>query len=150
SVIGDSPDGYNPWMGIMRGLAIYDGPLSATEVHEHARMWQTGDGKAIEGGRSLRALYLFQEGHGDSAQSAIGGVPKLTIPKAFKKLHPVLLNPVWKEYGTARDFVFDAVENVVGFVPLGLVLCLYWGLGWGQGWRRNWLILCTMLLGLMV
>jgi VanZ family protein len=145
-VVGDSPTGYSTWAGIVSGLALYDGPVSAADAKTHLRAWQTGAANSEGDGPHVKALYLFREGRGNLARSAIPNAPSLRFPKTFKKLRPELLNPVWKEYGTAWDLATDAVVNVVGFVPLGLVVYLF--LREGLGVNRS--LGATVLAGFAV
>ena len=41
-VLGNSPEGINPWNGTLFGLVIYAGMLEREELHDHYTSWQQG------------------------------------------------------------------------------------------------------------
>jgi VanZ family protein len=125
-VIGDSPKGHETWgAGIVRGLAIYDGQLSAGEAHEHFRKWQAGEMAPSGDGPRMTALYLFTEGIGEVVRSAVPGAPDLIIPKFFRNLRPAFLKPISQEYEADWKYWGDMAENIAAFIPLGLLLGAY-------------------------
>lgn len=124
-VIGDGPEGLDRWKGIVRGLAIYRAPVSSSQVRQHLQNWQTGDSEVGRSEASLYARYLFREGSGKVAKSDVGDAPELMIPKMFSDLRPALLKPFWLEFSPSWDYCLDVVVNIIGFMPLGFVLCLF-------------------------
>ena len=124
-VIGDSPEGNNTWKGIVRGLAIYDGGLSAEKAQEDFRNWQAGEMAPADDEPRMTALYLFREGSGEAVRSAVPGAPDLVIPKTYRSIRPAFLKPFWREYEARWEYWRDAAENVAAFIPLGLLLCAY-------------------------
>src|SRR5207237_10630894 len=49
--------------------------------------------------------------------------PELTIPASYSILHPLFLTPTWKEFAPTRWYISDLVVNVLGFIPLGFLIC---------------------------
>jgi len=148
-VIGVSPEGHDPWKGIVRGLAIYEGPIGSAQAQDDLQTWQLDTGKFYKAGISPAALYMFQEGHGKVAKSAVDGAPELVIPKVYSNLRPVLLKPLWKEFAISWDYFGDVAVNIVGFVPLGFVVCLVL-LEWGTGHPVKTAILLCFLISLVI
>jgi hypothetical protein len=147
-VIGVSPEGHDPWKGILRGLAIYEGPVSSAQVQDDLQAWQFDTSRFYKAEIFPAAIYLFQEGQGEVAKSAVDGAPELVIPKTFSNLRPVLLRPFWKEFA-AWDNFGDVAANIVGFVPLGFVVCLLL-LEWGAGHPMKTAALLCFLVSLII
>jgi len=142
-IFGDSPMGHDTWGGTLLGLAIYQEERSAGQVGEDFRKWNTGDKSQLARVHSPRALYLFEEGNGRVAHSAVAGAPDLEIPETFQTLRPRFLQPFWTEYTGDSHYFVDIFLNIAAFVPLGFFLRGY--LKIGAGIRRD--LLTTAICG---
>jgi VanZ family protein len=124
-VMGTSPVEYQPWLGEVRGLAIYSKELTAAEVSRHYGNWI--DGRAIDppdlDGNIAR--YAFAERAGHEIRNAVASGPGLEIPKYFEIPHKALLMSAVKEFEENGSYVTDVLLNIGGFVPLGFILCAY-------------------------
>lgn len=125
-VVGTSPVSNERWSGQLLGLAIYQRELSAEQVNQHYGTWTTTGRPAISENENAIAVYSFDERSGNIVHNAIQPGIDLNIPKRYSLLHPVFLEPFWKEYKPGRSYWWDVTENVVGFLPLGFFFCAYW------------------------
>lgn len=127
-IMGTSPSDYDPWPGELRGLAIYSKELTATEVVRHFLNWTDEDVSAVSDLNGAIALYSFKERSGNLIQSSIVSAPTLKVPDRFSIPHKAFLTPPWKDFEISWDYVEDVLRNIVGFVPLGFLLCTYWSM----------------------
>jgi hypothetical protein len=126
-VMGTSPVRYDPWPGEVYGLAIYSKELTPAEVLQHYRDWtdkRGGDPPDLD--RAI-ARYALTEGTGREIHNAVVSGPDLEIPDRFEvPAKPFLQSPV-KQFEANWYYVRGILLNVMGFVPLGFILCAYWG-----------------------
>ena len=123
-VLGSSPITYDPWSGDVSALALYRSELSAAQVRQH---FQAGIpmGLSVEDLQSAVAVYGFAEHDGPAIHNEVASAPWLTIPAHFQVPHkPMLLVP-WKEITHDWAYIDDIARNMVGFVPLGIAVYLY-------------------------
>jgi VanZ family protein len=125
-VMGTSAVYYEPWPGEIRGLAIYSKELTPVEVRLHYENWTArGDEPAdLEG---AIARYSFAEGTGHEIHNAVASGPDLEIPGSFMVPHKALLESPGKEFAADRRYLSDLLLNIVGFVPVGFLVCAYLG-----------------------
>lgn len=109
-VAGNSARGGNPWQGVLRGLAFYDRALSDARVRRHAAGWLSGS-CSPESARTSLLLYC-------PARRVYG----LIVPQRLQVLQRQFLQ-VTPPFDSR--LVQDTVVNLLGFVPLGFVLCAY-------------------------
>jgi VanZ family protein len=117
-LLGHAPEGQNTWTGDILGLAVYDRVLANDEVAQDYRQWSLHKTDLLAAGR---ALYIFDERVGDIARNRVGSAPDLYIDPKFRLLHATVLavpHPV-------RLHRIDTVLNILGFVPLGFLVCAY-------------------------
>jgi VanZ family protein len=123
-VIGNSPVGYDPWRGELRGLAIYANDLTASDALKHFRQWSEPK-ETIPDLRNAIAGYSFLEGEGSEVRNEVAFAPDLYIPTIFSVPHKNFLQSPAKEFEPTRSYLTDVLTNIAGFVPLGLILCAY-------------------------
>ncbi len=125
-ILGNSSTGKLPsWQGKLLGLAIYDRPLSNTEVLEHYQLWIQNKELSVPETNEPIALYLFDEGQGTLALNHAGPEKNLTIPNTFKILRKSILT-LPEETFSLRPFVLkDIIVNTIGFIVFGLVFLAY-------------------------
>lgn len=109
------------WVGQIEGLAVYRRTLSAEEIASHAAIARERGVRALAGASGLFALYAFDEGSGQRASDLVGGAGDLVIPGLYRplELRFLQLQPAIIGYQLSRR---DVVGNLVGFVPVGLLL----------------------------
>ncbi len=145
-VLGTSSVQSDNWSGQLRGLAIYDGELSASQVRLHCQSWtQKGQPEIAESERPV-AVYVFDEHAGNIAHNRVKGGVDLIIPDRYLILDQLFLQPPWEEFEPTWSYCKDIAINIGGFVPLGVFLCAYLSLG--QGIRRAALV--TTLAGAVI
>jgi hypothetical protein len=92
-VVGNSTfnDG---WNGEIAGLAIYPQELTPAQVRSHFQLWKSNESsKQIlsSSGKSLMALYRFDERAGSVVHNQIDSATDLTIPESYFVLHRTFL-----------------------------------------------------------
>jgi hypothetical protein len=123
-VLGSSPITFDPWSGDVSALVLYRSELSALQVRQH---YQVGipAGLSFEDLQNALAIYEFAEHDGRVIHNVTGNPPWLTIPAHFGVPHkPLLLEP-WKEITPLWIYIDDIVRNIVGFLPLGIAMYVY-------------------------
>lgn len=131
-VMGTSPVEYQPWLGEVRGLAIYSSGLTPAQVFDHYKAWTEGPG-VNPAEPYIVALYRFTERAGNKLHNVARAGPDLEIPKNFTVPRKALLSSPVKEFQASWGYVKDILLNVGGFVPLGFVVCAYLALGRSRG-----------------
>jgi hypothetical protein len=124
-VIGTSPVEHEAWCGILRGIAIYENELTAQEVASHYKSWLSSREEGRIDKRSILALYLFRERSGTLVRNEIQPGVDLLIPKHYTIRGRNVLLPPWKEFRPEWTYVRGLVLNVLGFIPMGLILYPY-------------------------
>ena len=137
-VIGTSPVENEAWCGILHGIAIYKNALTAQEVASHYQTWLSSREEGRTDKRSILALYLFRERSGTLVRNEIQPGVDLRIPKHYTIRRRNVLLPPWKEFRTEWTYVRDLILNVLGFIPMGLILYPYFLVALGS--KRPWLM----------
>ncbi len=118
--VGHSMKGGEQWSGSVARLAILEGTLDAAAISRRYGQWTKTrhlDRDVNHGG----ATYEFVKPAGDFVSNDGETGPDLIIPKIFRVSKPTVLE--WPEHLSSWVAV-DAVVNIAGFVPFGLVTCL--------------------------
>lgn len=142
-LVGNSPEGAAAWPGEIYGLAIHDQPLSAQQVEERHRWWTApgrGNGAEREG---LVALYDFSARSGPSIQDGSGSSNPLLIPTTIRFERKPLSG-----FRSSGRHVGDSLINILGFVPYGFCLALWFGRA--RRWTRGRALLIAVVVGALV
>jgi len=137
-MLGHEPDENSPWTGDILGLAVYDHAITAGEIEQHYGIWRSQRPWLLQ---SARALYPLDERSGNVVHNRAGPAPDLIIPANFKPLNLTVL-------AVPHPFRFhriDTVVNVLGFMPLGFLLCAY--LEDGKHYSRKKAFVGAIILG---
>ena len=122
-VVADSAGQTDSWQGQLFGLAVYHRELTPAEVARHHLSWTKRARPEIADGEGNAALYLFHEGAGDIVYNAVAPGPDLLLPERYTVADKIALEPFWKEFNLSMSYWDSALQNVVGFVPVGF--CFY-------------------------
>ena len=144
-VLGTSPTAYYPWPGELRGLAIYSKALTPADAFRHYKQWTGPSGSAPDRDGAI-ARYAFAEASGHEVHNEAASGPNLGIPVTFSVPHKSLLQSVAKQFSADWRYAIDVLKNIAGFVPLGLVVCAYFG------WKRSrWkaILITTVTCGML-
>lgn len=129
-VLGTSPVSYQQWPGEMRGLAIYSKELTPADAMLHYKEWTDPNGGRPDLDGAI-ARYTFSEAGGNKVHNQVASEPDLKIPAAFSVPYKSLLESPAKEFRASWKYARDLLTNIVGFVPLGLIVCAYFA------WTRS-------------
>jgi VanZ family protein len=139
-LLGHSPSGGAAWTGDISGLAFYDRPLAPDEVAGHHEAWVS---RKTEQLKSASGLYTFEECAGHIVHNrAFSAAPDLFIPTRFERFRRKFLDfPA----PFKRSDVEDTVANILGFIPFGLLLTIYFRNVKGLSGRSAFLV--SIILG---
>ena len=142
--VGHSVEDGGRWSGSVAQLAISEGTLDAAEISRRYEQWTKT--RHLDRDMSHRgAAYDFVTPAADFVRNAGETGPDLIIPKIFRVSKPTVLE--WPDH-FHRSVAVDAVVNIVGFVPFGLVTCLC--LRFWTGWSISRCVAMTILAGASV
>jgi VanZ family protein len=121
-LLGNSPRGKNGWFGEIRGLALYNRILPPDEIAAHSReVSQKGVG-GLADTRGCLALYLFDEGSGNTARSILNRPRLFSIPMRLNAFGFSLLGLPHKDMRFYDFNRSDFIKNFFFFVPFGALL----------------------------
>jgi len=125
-VLGTSPARYDPWLGDLYHLALYSRESTPAEVARRYRKWIESPELDPPDRDALIAWFDFAEGSGRTIHNAVTSGPNLVIPGRFSLPYkPFLQSPI-THFELSWDYAHDVIVNILGFVPLGFLLSLYW------------------------
>lgn len=124
-ILGNDASGKQSWIGSLLGLAIYHRALDTAEIARHCTLWTQSQAGQLTNASGLRALYLFDEGHGQQANDVSDHRHHLIIPAAFQPVHRDFLIAPSKDNSNQHLDYSDIVINVLGFMPFGFCFFLY-------------------------
>lgn len=136
-VLANTADGKTSWNGELYSLQLYDRSLAPPEVARiagnpgSARVAtvapaaRASDSTAAEpqpNGRILEVSFAHEPSVRAAADPAAR--PKLVIPHVFRPPKPQVLAFSWRSISIAKGDLNDALVNLIGFIPIGVVLGL--------------------------
>jgi hypothetical protein len=127
-VIGNSSVTADTWPGQLKGLAIYNRQLTASQIAQNCRSWLGSGYPGVSAANEAIALYLFDEGAGRVVHDQVDSAKDLVIPDRFFVLHEPFLERPWNEYYSGWSYWKDVGVNIAGFVPLGFFFYVYFSM----------------------
>lgn len=124
-VLANSPTNNDSWSGTIRGLAIYQQALTASQITADYAAWMAKRKPIVLADRDADGVYLFDERSGTVAHNRLDPATDLTIPAHYFILHPVFLKLPWRGYHQGLSYWQDNAVNIVGFIPFGLCVFAY-------------------------
>lgn len=142
-VFGSDSSTLDPWSGELRGLALYDEELSASQVTDHYRAWMSGAAMACRSDQGENALFTFTQETGHRIPNRCPGGASLLVPSGFRVPDKPFLAFPWREFTPDWSYATDVLRNILGFAPFGFALYGYLRLS-GKTHRA---LLVTVLAG---
>jgi hypothetical protein len=124
-ILGNGASRKHSWSGWLFGLAFYNRVLEPADIARHEALWTQGHASQLTNAPGLRALYLFDEGHGRQTEDSSGHRQHVIIPAIFQPVHRDLLIPPWKDLSYHHPDYPDIAVNILGFAPFGFCFFLY-------------------------
>ena len=124
-ILGNAPVTTDNWSGQVKSLAIYSRDLTAAEVSQHFENWSKNEPSGMATNAGVVALYAFNEDSGNAVHNLVDSATDLVIPKRFFVLHEQFLERPWSEFYGGWSYWGNVAINIAGFIPLGVVFCLY-------------------------
>lgn len=122
-ILGNSVYGNHSWEGEIYGLALYDKPLSPERISRTCERWTHNVEYIPDNADNLQLLFTFEAVNGDRVTDRSGNNQPLLLPFQPITLKQSFLVAPWQDFSLNRNFLIDIVLNLVGFIPLGAVLC---------------------------
>jgi VanZ family protein len=116
---------FRPWLGEFHGLAIYSKELTPAEVSRHYAEWTSARPIKLGVEDGTVARYTFSERAGREIHNGVVAGPNLQIPASFNVPHKPMLKSAIEEFDPNRLYFNDVIVNIAGFIPLGIILCVY-------------------------
>jgi len=113
------------WSGSISGLAFYGTLFHPEQVRQAYSSWVLNGAPSSLPSQPAAALYVFREHSGDLVHSSVSSAPDLKIPDRFTVVDHLLFESPASEMQTQATYWSNALLNVGGFVPLGIVMNLY-------------------------
>jgi VanZ like family/Concanavalin A-like lectin/glucanases superfamily len=145
-VLGTSPVDSRPWLGEIHGLAVYSKELTPAEVSRHYAEWTDGQPIRLGVDDAAIARYSFSERAGREIHNDVVAGPNLRIPTNFDVPHKPMLRSAVKEFSANRMYLNVVMLNIAGFIPLGVILCVYFSF---TGMRFKAILLATLVGALL-
>jgi VanZ family protein len=111
------------WQGDVYGLAVYKYSLTDSAVARHYESWVKSKNFSFAEKEAPFLLYLFDEKTGTRAIDHAGGNRHLNMPPTTKVLERRFLLPPRNGIDVDTLISKDVIINLMGFGPLGFVLC---------------------------
>jgi len=147
-LLGNSPVGKHGWWGEIKGLAVYNRILLPDEIVTHSReVFKKGVSGLAETPGCL-ALYPFDEGEGNTAKSILSKPRPFSIPVSLHSLGMTILSLPHKNMRFLGFGKPDFLENIVFFVPFGILLTVIILKKYATGYFPTFLIV-TLAGGLL-
>lgn len=144
-ILGDAPLHPDGWRGDIRGVAIYNTELSRAQILSHYKSWERSGRPDVTGTERIADLYLMRESGGNTVHDEVRSGTDLVIPRDYRVVDKVALEPIWKEFEVSPSYGRSAIKNIIGFIPFGF--CFYLLLVTCH-WRRS--LPATILSGFLV
>jgi VanZ family protein len=124
-VFGNEATGNRPWIGRIFYAAIYNRPITESEISQHYKndRWfhKNKNQDNLSKDTGIVARYFFNEGKGDRVQDSSGNSNPidLAIPAVIQSKNRSYLSPTFKFSARDLEFYKDIFLNVFAFIPLG-------------------------------
>jgi VanZ family protein len=121
--LGNSVSGKNSWKGEVYGLALYPNEHDPETVESHFNAWAGNPALPFNAVGKPSLFFAFDERSGTETRDRVTGTQKLYIPASFPVLDKRFISPLWPDFRPDKNFFMDFIINLLGFIPLGFVLC---------------------------
>jgi VanZ family protein len=123
-ILGNSPVRNHQWAGSVEALAVYGEFFNPEIIRSRSAEWMSGVTPQVKAPDMPVALYLFREREGRVIHDAGASGADLDIPAKYETMDQIRFETPASERqdGNYKD---DAIFNVFGFVPLGLIAALF-------------------------
>lgn len=123
--LGSSTLFFSTYWGEIHGLAIYPKELGTDEILRDFHIWTSEDAFDPSQLPAATAVYGFREGMGSRIRNLVGSAPDLQIPEHFVMPQKPFLESPAREFKATWSYARSMADNILGFVPLGLIFCAY-------------------------
>jgi hypothetical protein len=142
--LGNSVHGNNSWRGEVYGLALYADRLVAETIEAHFNAWSKNRIFPFAKDESPIVSFPLNAKTGTEAIDSVTGIQKLNIPTRFYIPEKRFLSLPWQDFEANKNFFSDFIINLLGFIPLGFVLCALF-IQSGVVFQKNALIFSVVL-----
>jgi len=145
--LGNSVYGTNSWEGNISGLALFNRTLPPEEITTLHQSWVSSYSFAAAQASNPVLLYLFDERPGNIILDHATNAFHLKMPDKMPVLKKIILSKPLPDSGISRSLILDAFLNVLGFMPLGFSLSMFFFSGHGVRGRKSILLTVIFCFG---
>lgn len=122
-LLGNSVYGHHQWHGVISALALYDAAMTPEAVKAHETQWAKNGFVGTTSRIAPKIRYRFDKGPTEEVNNLAGNDYPLNVPKCMVILKKQFLR--WHEIRGWRVWSIDQdmLINLLGFMPLGWMLC---------------------------
>jgi len=124
-ILGNSVYGKYSWEGKIYGLSLNGKALSTEKITYYYKQWEHQRALSSNSNDAPLLLYTFNEYEDARIQDDTGHNQSLELPQRLVVLKKTFLSFSWHQFRPNLSFLFDAIINLIGFIPVGAVMC-YW------------------------
>ena len=142
-VLGNDPDGRYPWSGSIAGFALYEVAMDSVELKELWRLWsqqQQFSGLPTTGAVIFYDFLNAENEDGVILDGSVNG-HHLQIPD-----DRVFIAPRFADFELSSTPTTDLLVNLLGFMPFGYLLSLWWSNRANKPISLFMVCLCSALL----
>lgn len=121
--LGNSVYGNTPWKGDVYGLAFYADSLETKIVENRFSAWSNTRRFPVPDRGNPFLFFPLNEKTGTKAIDHLTETQKLSLPSVFPILEKRFLSFPSRDFKANSNFFMDVVLNLLGFIPLGMILC---------------------------
>lgn len=121
--LGNSVYGNTPWKGEVYGLAFYADRLETKIVENRFSAWSNTRRFPVPDMGNPFLFFPLNEKTGTEAIDHLTETQKLSLPSVFPILEKRFLSFPSRDFKANSNFFMDVVLNLLGFIPLGMILC---------------------------
>jgi len=121
-VLGNSSAGDSSWRGEFSAFTVWNATTNSSAIRDRFEKWTISKVSDIDG---ALISYNFEDGGSKTISNETGGSWELLIPENLTPLKRKFLELPSKRYLFKRSFYEDAAINLIGFMPLGLALSIF-------------------------
>ena len=126
-IFGNEATGNRPWIGRIFYAAIYNRPISESEISEHyvnnGRFRKNKNSENLIKDKGIVARYFFDEGKGNRIHDSSGNSDPidLAVPAVIQSRNGSYFSLSFKHAAMDMEFYKDIFLNIIAFIPFGFL-----------------------------
>jgi glycopeptide antibiotics resistance protein len=123
-IFGNSVYGKHGFKGVLYGVALYQRVVEKEELKRGVKA-QFNQGELVKDAEKVFLLYTFSKKQGTVIIDESGNHHKLRLPSKALVIKKSFLAQPGHYFRNTYSFYFDLIINIIGFIPLGAILYIW-------------------------